>query len=456
MTHFIHLKIVNRTISSSFPRINKPHFLETSIDTTYTDTYFPINSWQNDKFIEFRIPRSGMTFIDLNNIHLQLQLQVFKKTCSSEGEWSGNVKTETGEHFDLVNATLYTIFKSLSIELNNIELVNISNYSLNSYLRLITQFSEQDINKVGRLIHIENYDSIQNNLNSDAYFSGLTPSSAIYKRLVNLRDKGLYLHGPLLSDLNSITDYLLDGVDLIIRLSMPDNPFIFFTNQQNPTSNENGKKYSFNLSNISLNVLRVKPTENAYSAMLKSLNGTGNYLPTLDYVFMSKVPKTYHIPNGVTEFNVDLPYSQTIPEKVFICFQTYDNFNTRDYKFNGLYLNHLNLSQININVNGSTLYNVKSNFKTGNCSELYYHLLNCIEKENIITYDNFKSGMTLLGFNLTNFDPSGNIRNPFYGVLRITMNFTPRLADNAMCYILGDVLSILSINKNRELKINTN
>ena len=77
MTHFINLKNVNKTISSSFPRINKPHFLETSIDTTYTDTYFPINSWQNDKFIEFRIPRSGMTFIDLNNIHLQLQLQVF-------------------------------------------------------------------------------------------------------------------------------------------------------------------------------------------------------------------------------------------------------------------------------------------------------------------------------------------------------------------------------------------
>ena len=116
----------------------------------------------------------------------------------------------------------------------------------------------------------------------------------------------------------------------------------------------------------------------------------------------------------------------------------------------------LNLSQININVNGSTLYNVKSNFTTGNCSELYYHLLNCIEKENIITYDNFKSGMTLLGFNLTSFDASGNIRNPFYGVLRITMNFTPKLPDNAMCYILGDVLSILSINKNRELKINTN
>ena len=79
-----------------------------------------------------------------------------------------------------------------------------------------------------------------------------------------------------------------------------------------------------------------------------------------------------------------------------------------------------------------------------------------IGKDNVLTYDNFKSGMTLLGFSLVNFDNAADIRNPYYGVLRITLNFQPRLADNAICYILGDTSSILSINKNRELKLNTN
>ena len=456
MSHFLNLKNVNKTVSNSFPRVNKPHFLETSIDSTYVDTFFPVNSWQSDKFIEFRIPKSAQTFIDLANIHLQLQLQVTKKTCSESGVWTGNVKTQSGDHFDLVNVTLYTIFKALSIELNNVEIVNITNYSLNTYLRLITQFSDQEFKKFGELIHFQNYDTIQKALASDSYFANLNQTGDIAKRLINIRENGVFLHGPLISDLNEITDYLIDGVDLIIRLSIHDNPFIFFTNQQNPTGDATGKKYTFNLSDISLNVRRVKPSENAYLAMVKTLEPTSNILPTLNYVFTSKIPKTYHLPNGVSEFNIDLPYNQNIPEKLFICFQTYDSFNTRDYKYNGLYLDHLNLSQVIININGSTVYNIKSDFSLGNCAELYFNTLMAIGKDNVLTYNNFKSGMTLLGFSLANFDTSADIRNPYHGVMRITLNFQPRLADNAICYILGDVLSILSINKNRELKLNTN
>lgn len=456
MTQFLNLKNVNKTVSNSFPRINKPHFLETSIESSYVDTFFPVNSWQSDRFIEFRIPKCAQTFIDLANLHLQFQLQVTKKTCSEEGVWSPNTKTQSGDHFDLVNVTLYSIFKALSIELNNIELVNINNYSLNTYLRLITQFSDQEFKKFGELIHFQNYHSLTKNLSNDTYFTSLPSTSDISKRLINIRDNGLFLHGPLISDLNEITDYLIDGIDIIIRLSIHDNPFIFFTNQQIPLANETGKKYTFNLSDISLNVKRIKPSENAYLAMLKTLEPTSDTLPTLDYVFTSKIPKTYHLPNGVTEFNIDLPYNQNIPEKIFICFQSYDTFNTRDYKYNGLYLDHLNLSQVNININGSTIYNIKSDFSKGNCAELYFNTLMTIGKDNVLTYDNFKSGMTLLGFSLVNFDNAADIRNPYYGVLRITLNFQPRLADNAICYILGDTSSILSINKNRELKLNTN
>ena len=79
MTQFLNLKNVNKTVSNSFPRINKPHFLETSIESSYVDTFFPVNSWQSDRFIEFRIPKCAQTFIDLANLHLQFQLQVTKK-----------------------------------------------------------------------------------------------------------------------------------------------------------------------------------------------------------------------------------------------------------------------------------------------------------------------------------------------------------------------------------------
>ena len=143
--------------------------------------------------------------------------------------------------------------------------------------------------------------------------------------------------------------------------------------------------------------------------MVKTLEPSSDVLPTLDCVFTSKIPKTYHVPNGVSEYNINLPYNQNIPEKLFICFQSYDTFDTRDFKYNGLYLDHLNISQVNININGSTIYNTKSDFDKGNCAKLYFNLLMAIGKDNVVSYDNFKSGMTLLSFSLANFDSCGDI-----------------------------------------------
>ena len=53
-----------------------------------------------------------------------------------------------------------------------------------------------------------------------------------------------------------------------------------------------------------------------------------------------------------------MPFGSNIPEKIWLIFQKYENFNTKYFKENLLYLDHLNLSQIHISVNGSTIYNI--------------------------------------------------------------------------------------------------
>ena len=78
-SNFYNLKNVNKTVRSYFPRLNQNHYLETSIEHTYEDIYYPINTWSSDRFIEFRIPKTIATFIDLANLNLQFKLQVNKK-----------------------------------------------------------------------------------------------------------------------------------------------------------------------------------------------------------------------------------------------------------------------------------------------------------------------------------------------------------------------------------------
>ena len=55
------------------------------------------------------------------------------------------------------------------MEFNNVQVTNQVNYSLDAYIRLITQFSEQEINKIGKIFHVEKYDKIQKMFNDDSY-----------------------------------------------------------------------------------------------------------------------------------------------------------------------------------------------------------------------------------------------------------------------------------------------
>ena len=456
MSQLANVKNVTKTLTNRFPRINKAHFIETSIEHTYTDVFFPVNNVDNDRFCEFRIPRTLGNFIDMGSINLQFNLNV-KKKKSHGGAWTQYEQTVSGDHYDLVNLTSYCVFKSLSIEMNGVQVTNDSNYALNSYIRLITQFPYEEVDKIGKLFHLENYDKIVKSIADDSYFSALGDTSAISKRLVKIRDKGLFLRAPLITDICNISSYLLDGVDIVIRLTLQENNAVFFTAQQQPNLAEgNPKKYFYDIADISLHVKKIKPTDNAYAALHKTLLPKINDVPTLDYVFTSKIVKQYHLPAGQNEHHLDLPFSSTIPERLYVVFQSYDNYQTRQWDENLLYLEHLNLSNVYITINGTTIYNIKCDFESGNVAELYNTTLLCLDKDHLLTYDKFINGMTILGFPLAVFDQSADIRSPFHGVLRITLTFKGRLADAAMAYMLGDVLSILSINNNRDITLNKN
>ena len=91
-------------------------------------------------------------------------------------------------------------------------------------------------------------------------------------------------------------------------------------------------------------------------------------------------------------------------------------------------------------------------FPKKNVAELYQTTLNCLPiKNHLLTFTNFINGQTLLGFQLVNYDDSADIISPLFGVLKINLKFGTTLADPAVAYILGEALSVLSINYNRDI-----
>ena len=89
-----------------------------------------------------------------------------------------------------------------------------------------------------------------------------------------------------------------------------------------------------------MDVVRIKPTENSFIAFTKSLIPSNDKVPYINYSYVSKLLKQYHLPDGINEYIIDLPFNQSIPEIIYFCMLSYDSYNTTDYKSNGLYLEH--------------------------------------------------------------------------------------------------------------------
>ena len=455
MAQLANVKNVSRTVSNLFPRINRTHFIESSLEHTWSDVYLPINNVDTDHFCEFRIPRSQGNLIDLSSLNLQFHFTT-KKKVKNLGAWSPSQKTGSGDHYEISNAIAFSVFKSLSIELNGVQVTNESNYALLSYIRLITQFPKDEIEKLGKLLHLEFYDKIQSSFPDDTYFQGLNMNEPVYKRLSNLRNHGIHIFAPLITDICQLNMYMLDNVEIVIKLLINDVSTIINTSQQEINlSNSKAKKYFCNLSNMCLHVKKIKPTENSYNAFIKTLTPSNNITPLLNYIFTSKLSRQLHLPNGQNDITLEMPFGSTIPEKIWILFQKYDNFNTKSFKENLLFLEHLNLVQIHISINGSTIYNIYSDFVNKNVAQLYNTTLNCLPiKNHLLTYDHFINGKTLLGFQLVNYDESADIRSPLTGVLKINLRFKEKLPDPAIVFIIGECLSALSVNINRDIILN--
>ena len=76
-----------------------------------------------------------------------------------------------------------TLFNQLNIKLIGTQVCKEINYALLSYIRLITQFPKDEIEKLGKLLHFEFYDNIQSSFVNDSYFVNLNDKSPIFKRL---------------------------------------------------------------------------------------------------------------------------------------------------------------------------------------------------------------------------------------------------------------------------------
>ena len=174
----------------------------------------------------------------------------------------------------LVNGLSNTIFKSVTVFLNDkmVESNLFFNYSF--YVKLLKQLDKTQTDRYGSCGFF--YDDHNSAGVTDKYTADVfkkSPSNVESRLLNKVKGGKISLCFPLLLDISTIDMYLLDSVDVRIRLELANQDWIIKSSKQNP-------QFGINISKAKLWVDRVTPHHNAMIALNHAMN-----TKPIEYIF---------------------------------------------------------------------------------------------------------------------------------------------------------------------------
>ena len=198
-------------ITESYPNVNRQKILESFINSKERIDVLPVNMGINyrltDRYLEIRIPGTTGAFLNLSSFLLEMKLLITK---------TDGTALDADNKFGLVNGISNTLFKSISLFINDkmIESNPIFNYF--SYLKMLMNINKDNVDSFGKCGYFHddtNSESVTKSY-TDAVFTG--NSNIEHKLLASLRSGGgiVDICFPLLFDSCSLDMYLLDGVDV--------------------------------------------------------------------------------------------------------------------------------------------------------------------------------------------------------------------------------------------------
>ena len=118
-----------------------------------------------------------------------------------------------------------------------------------------------------------------------------------------------------------------------------------------------------------------------------ALNQAMNIKP-LEYVFNETLYKTFVVGQGESSIMIDQPIGNCIPEKLTMVLVNMSSMSGNTI-LNPLYFKHCNLSNVHVTINGTSIYNINTDFNTGNYSHMFYatQKLIVIGTDNMITQE---------------------------------------------------------------------
>lgn len=344
----------------------------------------------------------GESYLDLSSILIKIELSIVKEN----GE--AYIHTDLNQP-SLPSLVLPSLFSSIQASFNSVQVANVEHYPYLSFFKTYLSSS---------------YEMSRNVLSTQGFFEDQLgkfenpADNSSYKTRQSLAKNSSIMQfvGRLHWDFESISRYLLSGIDLDItmQLSKPS----FFVYDAHSVAN---KMPTFKIHSASLicKRLTIAPEILAAHSLMLEKNIRAKYS------YCSGNIKTFALSSGARSFNVESIFNGQLPNVLVVAFVESASF-LGEYGKNIYNFQSFNIQQLKLYVNNILLRPINVDCDKRQTADCYYSLLNSLNVHNsadgiLLTEQGLRNGLFFCGWSLAasttreltnnrNLNHTGNIR----------------------------------------------
>lgn len=407
---------------------------QTSIESGATLCFRPISALSDTAPIEFLVTASGDEYIDLAHTTLHVIAKIKPDVTSSSSETNS-----TGPEIAPINNWIHSMFSQIDVYLNQKCISPPSNnYAYRAYLENLLNYG--DLAKNSHLtasLWIEDDAGKFNDLGNTGY---------IKRKNISANEAEIELYSNLHCDIFNINKFMINGVDLGIKLIKSKNEFHLIgttsAHVEIIEANLFVRKVKINPSILLAHARALSVTSAKYPinrVEIKTVTiGTGIQSKSIDNIFLGQIPKRCII--GMVD---SCAFNGKINKNPF-------NFQHFNYNYLALYIDSTQIPAKPLTPDFKKKQYIRSFYTLFEGSGIHFN-----DTGNGISYDKYPDGYCLAVFDLTT-DLSCNeshwniIKS---GTLRAEIRFSDPISEAVTFIIFAEFDNVIEIDKHRNINI---
>jgi hypothetical protein len=409
---------------------------QVAVEKIYYSECRPVSTFNNeDAPVEISIPGQGNEYIDLRRSRLYAKCKIVKADGSALA-----AQEKTG----IVNLPLQSMWSQIDTYMNGkLVSLNTSYYPWKAYLKLVLSNGGDVSNSQlqSQLFFLDD-----SNMDDGDAYGGSNGGLAIRYSFTQ-QSQIFDMEGPLYEDIFRLDKYLLNGVDLHLKLFRNSAPFVIMSGEDSPA-------YKLQLLDVSFKACMIKVDSGVLINHAEILKDT-----TAKYPLIRSEVKMSTCSVGSGTFIWQNVWSNHLPTKAIFCFLSQSAVNG-SYVKNIFNFQNL-VEDIALYVNGESIPGRPMKIDVGknqNYVAPFVNLFDVTDKWNKdaglqITRTMFGHGYAIYAFNLAPNDLGEAYLNLVrQGNVRLEVRFAKNTTETLNCLAYAEFPALLEIDQSREIK----